>query len=216
MTPPSDDRVAAEASAAPSDADRRRDALLPRLAEAFAAEGYDRTTTAALARAAGLRENQLYRLWPSKKAMFLDCLRFIRERDIAAWTDILDRHAGRPAEAIRHLLREEGRTRGHSGIHRITFAGLSRCDDPEIRDALRGLYLGLHRFITDTVAAHAAEADPDPDPDSEADDPLSPALAAWALIALGTFSNIGHELELFGRPTLKRLLADAGGRLLEP
>ena len=182
-------------STPPAPADARRAALLPKLVAAFAKGGYDRTTTATLAAACGLRENQLYRLWPSKRDLFLAAIDHVRQEQLNWWAGFVERHGG-PADALLDaLLDEEASTRGSSGQHRITFAGLGRSDDAEVRAALRTLYRDLHRFLKELLEELGTE-------DAEA--------AAWGLIALGTLSNIAVELRLFNRDMQHRVLEGVG------
>ena len=192
--------------ARPDQRDQRRAELIPVLARAFADLGYASATTAALARATGLRENQLYRLWPSKKAMFLATLDHLYDLETRWWSQRLA-DAERPADAARQILEEEGKHRGETGLHRILFAGLSE-PDPEIRAALADLYQRFHKFIVGVLKQHDDPAVP----------PIGPSLAAWSLISLATFTNIARELELFGLPTQRKLMAEVGGMLagLEP
>ena len=98
------------------------------LAKAFAELGYRRATTSALAKRCGLRENQLYRLWPNKKAMFLASIDYLYGFTAAKWQKLLSQASDTsPAERI---LNWEGEHRGETGLHRITFAGLNEADDP--------------------------------------------------------------------------------------
>lgn len=186
----------------PNRSDERRDELTPVLAQAFARLGYTNATTAALAEACGLRENQLYRLWPSKKAMFLATIEHLYDVQTRAWSAMLE--AGDPAEAARAILQEEGKHRGETGLHRIIFAGLSETDDPEIRAALAGLYQRFHQFIT-TVLKRVPQRS-----SGLGDEALSPSLAAWSLIALGTFSNIARELDIYSVATQRKLMGQVG------
>ena len=57
----------------------KRDELLPAMAQTFTELGYRRTTTAELSRRCRVQENILYRLWPSKKGMFLAAIDFVYE-----------------------------------------------------------------------------------------------------------------------------------------
>ncbi|MEM7625796.1 MAG: TetR/AcrR family transcriptional regulator [Planctomycetota bacterium] len=185
----------------PNRSEERRAELIPILARAFADLGYASATTAALAEAAGLRENQLYRLWPSKKAMFLATIEHLYDLQTRWWSQMLAESD--PAEAARRILEEEGRHRGESGLHRIIFAGLSEADDPEIRAAMANFYQRFHKFIVTVL-----KRKPGPN-----DCATPPPLAAWSLIALGTFSNIARELDIFGIPTQRRLMSEVGAAL---
>ncbi|MEO1236522.1 MAG: TetR/AcrR family transcriptional regulator [Planctomycetota bacterium] len=197
-------------------ADARRAELVPTLARAFADLGYAGATTAALARACKLRENQLYRLWPSKKAMFLATLDYLYEMETRWWRDRLAEAEHDPAAAARAILDEEGRRRGETGLHRIIFAGLHEADDPDVRHAMAQMYQRFHKFIahvlrrsqtpgsTATASGHGVE---------NSGGGVTPHLGAWALIAFATFSNIARELDLFPVSTQRRLMAEAGGLL---
>ena len=69
------------------------------LAQAFADLGYRRATTAELAERCGLRENQLYRLWPNKKAMFLASIDYLYEFSAEKWRALLAQDDAAAAEA---------------------------------------------------------------------------------------------------------------------
>jgi len=186
----------------PNRQDERRQELLPILARTFADHGYAGCTTAALAEAAQLRENQLYRLWPSKKAMFLAVIDYLYEMQAQWWDSVIAEKS--PAQALQFILEEEGKHRGESGLHRITFAGLSEARDPEIREALSGMYARIHKYIADTLRKRAKEGE-----GSE----LPPQLAAWSLIALGSMTSIARELDLFPITTQRKLFTQIGSQL---
>lgn len=174
------------------------------LAQAFADLGYRRATTAELAERCGLRENQLYRLWPNKKAMFLAAIDYLYEFSARKWRELLSQDDGRsPAERI---LSWEGEHRGETGLHRITFAGLSETDDPDVCKALRQMYRRFHQFIVEQVAEHRGGAEADRFPDAE--------LTAWAIIGLGMMTNITQELKQIPHKTRGRMVKDVGTHLL--
>ncbi|MBB6430303.1 TetR/AcrR family transcriptional regulator [Algisphaera agarilytica] len=198
--------------ARPNRSDQRKTELTPVLAKAFADLGYRSATTAALAEACGLRENQLYRLWPSKKAMFLATLDYLYELETRWWEEQLAADpkpdAADPGKTARRILDEEGKSRGETGLHRIIFAGLSESDDPEISAALTAMYQRFHKFIADVLKRYAKARDT-PLPDHAA----QPNLAAWSLIALATFSNIAREFDLFPIATQRKLMAEVGSQI---
>lgn len=191
--------------ARPSLAHQRREDLLPVIASTFGKMGYRRTTTAGLARACRVQETQLYRLWPSKKAMFLAVLNDLYKLETDGWKRLLAE--GDVDRGVASILSTEARTRGESALHRITLSALSESDDPEITDAVVRMYKQFHQFIRDILQRYHARA-----PVDDAD-PLDPSLAAWALIGLGTITNIGRAFNLFSRPTQKKLILAAGSKL---
>lgn len=191
--------------ARPNLSKQRRAELVPVLAGAFAELGYRRATTAALAERCGLRENQLYRLWPNKKAMFLASIDYLYEYSAERWRSLLAQDDGvSPAERI---LSWEGEHRGESGLHRITFAGLNETDDPDIRKALQQMYRKFHKFIAEQVKEHRGLTLSGDHPDT--------AMTAWAVIGMGMMGNITHELDLLNRKTQGRLFHDVGKLLLK-
>ena len=112
--------------ARPNLSNQRRAELVPVLARAFAELGYRRATTAALAERCGLRENQLYRLWPNKKAMFLASIDYLYEYTAEIWSRLLNEEDDiSPAERI---LNWEGEHRGETGFapHHLCRAQRSR------------------------------------------------------------------------------------------
>lgn len=190
--------------ARPNQSEQRREALIPVLAQAFADLGYRRATTAALAERCGLRENQLYRLWPSKKAMFLASIDYLYEYSASKWRELLSSDDGRsPAERI---LTWEGEHRGETGLHRITFAGLNEANDPEVREALCRMFQKFHTFITQQVQAQKRGAEEGAQP--------AEMLTAWGIIGLGMMANITQELQLLDRDTQGQMVNEVGLQML--
>lgn len=190
----------------PSQIDEKRRELLPVVASAFAELGYRRTTTAELARRCEVQENILYRLWPDKKAMFIAAIRHVYEMSAAVWRRLLESGDGEQTAAAR-LLSYESKHHGEFGQYRIVFAGLSETDDPDIRAALAEMYQRYQRFLRAQIATHRERMNHDAAPD--------PALAAWAVVGLGTVANIGRELGLFSEAQRRRLFTRVGRVLLE-
>ncbi len=191
--------------ARPSHITEKRCELLPTVAQTFAELGYRRTTTAELARRCGVQENILYRLWHDKKAMFIAVIEHVYELSAEVWRELLRSGDGASTPAER-LLAYEATHHGEFGHYRIVFAGLSETDDPDIRAALSAMYQRYQRFIASQIRAHRQ--------DCEAGTGLDPALAAWAVVGLGTVANISRELGLVDDQTREQLLREAGRSLL--
>lgn len=175
------------------------------LARAFADLGYRRATTAELAERCGVQEKTLYRLWPDKRAIFLAALDQVFAESEALWEHLASER-GQGGSTAERLLAYEAEHHGEHRLYRIIFAGLSESDDPLIREALAGLYGRFQRLIQGQVERHRRGR-------KRASD-LDPALAAWAIVGLGTVANIGRELELLKARERARLLGEAGSRLL--
>lgn len=194
--------------------------MLPIIAAAFAELGYRRATTAQLARRCGVRENVLYRAWPSKKAMFLAAIDYLWESSRQAWEELLAAApAEDPATAARQVLAYESTHHGELGLHRVVFAGLSETDDEQIAAALRQMYQRFHQFIAERVAAarhgsHAAGKRHGKTEHDVSDQTAEAALVAWALIGIGTLANIGRELKLISGQERAALYTRVGDLLV--
>jgi AcrR family transcriptional regulator len=192
--------------ARPSQLPEKRRKLIPVVARAFAEQGYRRMTTAELARRCGLRENVLYRLWPDKKAMFMAAIDYVFDLAAQTWAGVLHDKSG-DGTAAQRLLTYEGSHLGEFGMHRIVFAGLSELDDKDIREALGRMYSHFQSFIRGQLEAHRGKKGAKRTPEAE--------LAAWAVIGLGTVSNIARELGLVSSAQRRRLMEQVGACLLE-
>ena len=187
----------------PDRSPERARALAPVLARAFAELGYRRATTAELAARCGVQETVLYRLWPDKRAMFLAAIEQVYAESEAAWERVAAEE-GASAGALERLLEHEARHLGEHRLYRIVFAGLSEVDDPLVRDALADMYGRFQRFVQRRIELDRGRRRAG----------LDPALAAWAIVGLGTVANIGRELELIGARDRARLLGEIGRHLI--
>lgn len=195
------------AMARPNRSDERRREVIRPVAETFAELGYRRTTTAVLAERCGLQEVALYRLWPDKKAMFVAAIEFVGDNTERIWDGLIAggrTGKGAPSAAER-LLAHEAKHLGEFGFHRILFAGFSETDDEDVRAALKAVYTRLLRRIADMVEGHR---------DSGAAGLPAAAMTAWALVGLGTATNLGRELGLLGERARGELFASVGRQLL--
>lgn len=178
--------------------------LLGILARAFAELGYRRATTAELARRCGVQETILYRVWPGKREMFVAAIEHVFAESSRAWETLL-RSAPDAGSVAQRILAYEASHHGEHRLYRLVFAGLSECDDPPIRAALRRMYGRFQRFVAEQVAGHRGAGAGDDDV----------ARTAWAILGLGTVANIANELGLLGARERARLIEQVGGRLLE-
>lgn len=175
--------------------------MLPIVAEAFAELGYRRATTAVLAKRCAVRENLLYRAWPSKKQMFLAAIDHVWERSVEIWQRLLTEAGTTGADSAWVILNYEATHHGETGLYRVIFAGLTESDDPQIAAALRRMYQRFHRFIAEHIAAARSRAGTAPSRrragQGRGMTQPSDELTAWGLLGLATVANIGLELKLF-------------------
>jgi AcrR family transcriptional regulator len=184
----------------------RRAELLPVIARAFVELGFRKATTAELARRCRVRENILFRLWTDKKAMFIASIEHVYSLSESIWMKVLaaDPSCRNPAEL---LLRYESVHQGEFGNYRIIFAGLNEIEDPDIRVSLRNMFLRFHSFISNLVRETFVNQAGDPS--------RNPEMLAWALIGLGTVTNITRDLDVATPDERQQLMLHVGGMLLE-
>jgi len=134
-------------------ADRRRQ-LLEVAADRFARLGYRGTTTADLAKAAGITEPILYRHFENKLDLFVTLVDEVGREVINDWQRMLD-GVKEPAKRMEILLGGNPSTHEKGkGVYRVIFQAMTEVEaDPEIVKALRKHITRLHKFIRDELAS---------------------------------------------------------------
>jgi len=127
-------------------AEERREAVLKAASEAFARSGLHGTSTEDIATAAGISQPYLFRLFGTKKALYIatveQCMAETLEIFRAASRDL------RGEEALRAM----GQAYGELVVSdRMRLMGqmqaYAACDDPDVRAAIRHGYGELYRFV---------------------------------------------------------------------
>lgn len=133
-------------------ADRKRQ-LLAHAKELFVTLGYQHTTTEKIAHAASVSEPVLYRHFPSKKVLFLEVLREIREATLNRWKSETA-HLTDPLLKL-HSITDMylGSTREHAVEFRIMHRTLIECAaDEEIAAFLREFYLDNELLLAGIIS----------------------------------------------------------------
>jgi AcrR family transcriptional regulator len=116
-------------------AGERREAVLAAAVIEFAARGLAGTSTEDVARRAGISQPYLFRLFPTKKALFLALVdRCFRQVAVAFEAAAADRVGEDALEAMANAYHQllQDRT-----LLLLQLQAYAACDDPEIRDATR-------------------------------------------------------------------------------
>jgi AcrR family transcriptional regulator len=173
-------------------AEQRREAVLAAALDAFARGGLHGTSTEEIAGAAGISQPYLFRLFGTKKKLFLATI----ERCMADTLELFRQAAGeqRGQAALDAMgkayfgMVTTDRTRLLAQME-----GYAACDDPDVRDAMRAGYGKLHLFV-ETVSGADEEA-----------------VASW--FAAGMLLNVVAAMDLRGsrEPWARRLLEGAIG-----
>ena len=116
-------------------AEERRESVLEAAVTEFAARGLDGTSTEHVAQRAGISQPYLFRLFPTKKALFIAlverCFRRVAEAFTAAAADRGgDEALAAMGDTYKQLLKD--RT-----LLLLQMHAYAACDDPDIKDATR-------------------------------------------------------------------------------
>ena len=117
-------------------AEERRETLLAAAVAEFAQRGYHGTPTEAIARRAGISHAYLFRLYGTKKELFLACIDRCFERTLAAFR-VAAEGEDDPLPAMGHAYRELLGDRDLLLLQLQTYAAVA---EPEIREKARDWY----------------------------------------------------------------------------
>jgi AcrR family transcriptional regulator len=129
-------------------ADERREQVLTAAMAVFAGDGYEGTSTEDVARAAGISQPYLFRLFDTKKALFIAVV----ERGFGSVGQAFRRAAdglhGEPAleamgEAYQHML-------ANRDLLLMQLHAYAACEDPDIRVVTRRVFAELWRLVAET------------------------------------------------------------------
>lgn len=173
-------------------ASERREAVLAAAQQAFARTGLHGTSTEDIARAAGISQPYLFRLFGTKKKLFIAtverCMEHTLELFRAAAGDLRGEDALEAmGDAYVRMLIEE-RTPLLTQMQ-----AYAACDDPDVRDAMRAGYGKLHLFAETVSGLDQAR------------------VARW--FAYGMLLNVAAAMDLFEsrEPWARRLLEGSIG-----
>jgi len=165
-------------------ASERRASVLDCACRVFSEGSYRGTTTAEIARAAGVTEPVLYRHFDSKRDLYLACLVEAWSRVRALWEQALAAEPD-PAEWLSAL----GRAFRESEEHRVVISNLwvqsiaESSEDPVVRDYMRSHMREVHAFVADVIRRSQAAGGIDANRDAAAE--------AWIFIAIGLLNAVG-------------------------
>lgn len=167
-------------------AQARRRQILETARAAFAEQGYEKTSTADLARAAGLSEAALYRHFAGKKELFLEVVRSTGPKLLDIWEDI-SYQVEDPVETLWAIgVHYYDHLWSHSANMKLQFRALSDADDPDIRAALRANFAAFVDFVHATLEEGKIRGIVRPEVNSR--------LVAWQFLGIGLTLDMMHLL----------------------
>lgn len=168
-------------------AEERRAAVLDTACKVFSRGTYHGTTTAEIARAAGVSEPILYRHFPSKRDLYLACIEEVWSRTSALWERAITEEND-PREWLSAMGRAfHGWREQRALVSNLWLQALAEAsEDPQIRAYLRGHMRKVHAFVADVVRRSQAEGGIRADRDPEAE--------AWIFLGTGLIAAAGLRL----------------------
>jgi AcrR family transcriptional regulator len=177
---------------------KRRLALVETALKVFSDGSYRGTTTAEIARAAGVSEPILYRHFASKRDLYLAALDHVWGEARASWELALATTAN-----VREALEAMGR--GHVTVRDCKFqmaelwvqALGEAAEDPELRKHLRRHMREVHDFIADVIRRGQAEGVLHAERNADAE--------AWTFLAGGVLGMVGRRIGLLDEAEVKSI-----------
>jgi AcrR family transcriptional regulator len=133
-------------------APQRREQLITVATKQFAKFGYDATTTATIADAAGVTEPILYRHFGSKQELFTAITRAMSQQTLAHWRELIS-DTDDPAEQLREIARQfPGHLKEMEYAYRVIHNALTTSRDRKVLAVLREHYKQIETFFSDIIA----------------------------------------------------------------
>lgn len=169
---------------------QRREQLLDTAVALFAERGFGGSTTADLAKAAGVTEPIIYRHFASKKDLFIAVIDRTSERTIETWDRQL-RSARDSAHRLRRLIGANPMVtdRGR-GIYRVIVQAMMEIQDPDVLGAIQRHIRKLHQFVSAEVERAQGEG--------IVSKYYTPEITAWTLLNLGLGFGMMEALSIPG------------------
>jgi TetR/AcrR family transcriptional regulator len=168
-------------------AEKRRAAVLDTACTVFSRGTYHGTTTAEIARAAGVSEPILYRHFPSKRDLYLACIDETWARTRVRWEEAVaaEPDPGEWIAAMGRAFLEWGEQR--AVISNLWLQSLAEAsEDPKIRAQMRGLIRRVHGFVADVMRRSQDEGGIHRVRDANAE--------AWIFLGVGLIAAAGLRL----------------------
>lgn len=162
----------------------------------FARNGYEATTTAAIALAAGVTEPILYRHFKSKQELFVAIVKAVSDRTMKHWEELAS-GAKDPAEQMRRIAAELPKhMQNFADAYHVLHGALATSTDKKVLAVMKEHYGQIEKFfarmVTEGQKVGVFRKN------------VNPRGAAWQLI----FSGIGYGMIALNLTQVERPLID--------
>jgi len=172
-------------------AEQRRESILAAATEVFGARGYVGATTDAVAKAAGVSQPYVVRMFGTKENLFLEVLHRSLDRLLASFRAVIEENRGRPAEELKlELALAYADLLADRGLLLSLMQAFMLGADPAIGPAARDGFLRVYRLVREEAG-------------------FTPEMAGDFLsggMLLNTIVAIGLPLDYDADPTARELL----------
>jgi AcrR family transcriptional regulator len=160
----------------------------------FARNGYEATTTAAIALAAGVTEPILYRHFKSKQELFVAIVKAVSERTMKHWEDLV-RGIDDPTEQFRRIAADlPQHMEKLADAYHVLHGALATSRDKKVLAVMKEHYFQIERFFVKVIQ--------DGQKSGVFRKNMQPRAAAWTLIISGIgYGMIALNLTQFDRAT---------------
>jgi AcrR family transcriptional regulator len=178
---------------------QRREQLIEVATKLFARSGYDATTTAAIAYAAGVTEPILYRHFKSKQELFVAIVRDVSAATMRGWNSMIE-GVSDPAEKIRRVCDAiPDQIKEHEDAYHVLHGALSTSRDKKVLGVMREHYRQIEEFFAGLISAGQKAG--------EFRKSIDPRAAAWQFVTTGIgYAMISLNLNQIERPMVKEMI----------
>ena len=180
-------------------APQRREQLLDVATKLFAKLGYEATTTAAIAEAAGVTEPILYRHFKSKQELFIAIVRAMSAHTLQHWHNLIE-GVTNPAERIRRVAAEfPHHISKLADAYHVLHGALSTSRDPKVLKVMREHYAQIEEFFVGVVSEGQKAG--------IFHDGMDPRVPAWQLINIGIgYAMVSLNLSKFDESLIQQAI----------
>ena len=136
-------------------AEQRRDAVLDAAMIEFGLKGLHGASTDDIARRAGISQPYLFRLFRTKRELFLASVERCFRRTEQTFRDAVD--GDTPEQRLQTMGMAYCELLADRPKLMMQMQAYAACDDPDVRDTVRRCYEHLHREVTDMAGADAEQ-----------------------------------------------------------